>query len=217
MKVRRSPGKFDVLGNGDSSFLFASMARKPRQRKLYICNLPPFGVNDVEATFMVDFKMMMALTEGSLELSHYQWILGNRPKIWMEKSPTFNLRFSQNVKEFYLTVPEYAKNATNFNCGHFGVHYLANRKNAKEIHLWGFDSIFDHNMRSVTDLVLSSDRSELNNHRLLTNWRPVWTGIFKEFPSTKFVLHHTHKNIKIDVPDNVEIVVHEKNGSVQAA
>jgi hypothetical protein len=208
MKQRKSPGKFDILGNGDSSSLFAPLATKDRPRKLYICNLPPFAVKNVEATFMVDFKMMAALTEGSLELSHYQWILGNRPKIWMQRSPTFNLRFASNVKEYYLHVPKYAINATNFNCGHFGVHYLANRKNAKEIHLWGFDSLFDHNMRSVTDLVLNSDRSDMNNNRLLNNWRPVWKGIFSEFPDTKFVLHHFHKNLKIEKTDNLEIVVH---------
>ena len=159
---------------------------------------------------MVDFKMMAALTEQSVELTSYKWILGNRPKIWMEKKPSFYLMYSGNVHEFYLTVPKYAVNATNFNCGHMGCHYLASKKKAKEINLWGFDSIFDHNMRSYTDLVLNSDRTDMNNNRLLNNWRPVWENMFKEFPDTKFILHHSHKNIKIPVPSNVEIVEHKR-------
>lgn len=215
MKKRKSANKFDLLGNGDGASLFIDLAKRSRERKLYICNLPPFAVNDVEATFMVDFKMMAALTEGSLQLSAYNWVLGNRPRIWMQRTPSFNLRFSQNIKAYYLHVPKYAINATNFNCGHMGAHYLANIKKAKEIHMWGFDSIFDHNMRSATDLVLGSDRSENNNYRLLNNWRPVWAGIFDEFPNTKFVFNHFHDKHKIPFPKNVEVVVHNRDGGLK--
>ena len=71
--------------------------------------------------------------------------------------------------------------------------------------MYGFDSIFDMNLRSVTDLYLFSDRSPLNTHRLNTNWRPIWENMFKEFPNTKFVLYHKHDSIKINKPDNVFI------------
>ena len=215
MKVKKKSRCYDLIGNGDSATLFLPQAERNRDKKTYICNLPPFGITDVEATFIVDFKMMASLTQGSIDLKAYKWILGNRPKIWMSRTPSFYMMYAPQVQEFYLDVPKYAKNATNFNCGHMGAHFLANKKKAKEIHMWGFDSIFDHNMRSMTDVVLGSDRSDMNNHRLLNNWRPIWTGIFEEFPETQFVLHHTHKNVKIDVPSNVIVVEHENDGRIK--
>ena len=100
------------------------------------------------------------------------------------------------------------KNATNFNCGHMAVHYAANKQKADEVHMYGFDALLDFNMRSSTDTVLNSDRSNNNNYRLLNNWRPVWRDIFREFPNTKFVLHHNHDKLKIRKLDNVEVKVY---------
>ena len=84
-------------------------------------------------------------------------------------------------------------------------HYSANELNADEIHMYGFDSIFDFNLRSSTDMFLNSDRSLSNNNRLANNWRPVWENIFKEFPNTQFVLHHEHSDAKITLGENVEV------------
>lgn len=199
-----------IIGNGDHAFMFND-SPKINQGKRIICNMPPFEISNVYASVMVDFKMMGALTEGSLNLDTYQWVLGNRPKIWMENNSAFYLKHAYRVREFYLHVPAYAGNpverATNFNCGHMATHYTCNKFSPEEVHMYGFDSMFDHNMRSITDLYLSSDRGDTNNYRLLNNWRPIWTNIFKEFNETKFLLYHSHKNIKIDIPDNVEIVV----------
>lgn len=203
-----------IVGNGDHAVHFDESKAKGT---ILVCNMPPFEVRRVFASVMVDFKMMAALTEGSLNLDMYQWVLGNRPKIWMENQGSFYIKHGHRIKDFYLTVPEYAgppgsaQAATNFNCGHMATHYAANKLRAKEVHLYGFDSLFDHNMRSITDLYLSSDRSDVNNYRLLNNWRPVWTGIFNEFKdTTKFVLHHNHNNLKIKVSDNVSVEVHKK-------
>jgi len=198
-----------VLGNGDKANLFND---QPRPGRLLLCNMPPFEVDPkkVYGTAMVDFKMMMALTEGSIALDQYDWILGTRPRIWMYEQTGFYLKYAKNVKGFYTHVPEYAGNPTNFNCGHMAVHYAASHHKATEIHMYGFDTIFDFNMRSVTDLILSSDRTVTNNYRLLNNWRPVWRDIFREFPNTKFVLHHNHDNLKIPVLDNMEIIVYDK-------
>jgi hypothetical protein len=86
------------------------------------------------------------------------------------------------------------------------VHYAANKLKGSEVHMYGFDSMFDFNLRSCTDFYLVSDRGDTNNLRLANNWRPVWQELFKEFPNTQFVLHHRHNNIKFAVPENVEIV-----------
>ncbi len=196
-----------VLGNGDKAIYYT---REQRNGIKLLCNMPPFEVprNEVFGTCMVDFKMMMALSEGSIALDQYDWILGTRPRIWMYEQSSFYLKYARCVKEFYTHVPDYAGNPTNFNCGHMAVHYAASRHKADEVHLYGFDTIFDFNMRSVTDLVLSSDRTTTNNYRLLNNWRPVWRDIFREFPQTKFVLHHNHNKLKIPLLDNMEVIVY---------
>lgn len=200
-----------VLGNGDKAHYYNEA---PRKGVKLLCNMPPFELdpNEVYGTCMVDFKMMMALTEGSVNLDRYMWILGTRPRAWMYERSAFYLKYAPNIKEFYTHVPEYAVNATNFNCGHMAVHYAAAKHKADEVHMYGFDTIFDFNMRSVTDLVLQSDRTTTNNYRLLNNWRPVWRDIFREFPNTKFVLHHNHDNLKIPLLDNMEVKVY--NGSL---
>ena len=196
-----------VIGNGDKADLYQCERREGMK---LICNMPPFEIDpkEVYATCMVDFKMMMALTKGEIALDQYEWVLGTRPRIWMYERSAFYLKYANRVKEFYTHVPKYAVNATNFNCGHMAVHYAANQKKADEVHLYGFDTIFDFNMRSVTDLILSSDRSTVNNYRLLNNWRPIWRDIFREFDKTKFVLHHNHDNLKIPKLDNVEVKVY---------
>lgn len=205
---------FHVIGNGDKASYYL---REQRIGTKLLCNMPPFEVpsSDVYGTCMVDFKMMAALTEGSVKLDQYMWVLGTRPRIWMYERSGFYLKYAPNIKEFYTHVPKYAGNATNFNCGHMAVHYAAARHKADEIHMYGFDAIFDFNMRSVTDLVLSSDRTQVNNYRLLNNWRPVWRDIIREFPNTKFVLHHNHTELKIPKLDNMEIVVY--NDSLTSA
>ena len=198
-----------VLGNGDRANLFLD---QQRDGMLLLCNMPPFEVDPkkVYATCMVDFKMMQSLTLGEIQLDAFEWILGTRPRIWMYEQSNFYLRYANRVKEFYTNVPEYAVNPTNFNCGHMAVHYAAAKQQADEVHLYGFDTIFDFNMRRVTDLILSSDRTTSNNYRLLNNWRPVWRDIFLEFPNTKFVLHHNHDKLKIPLLDNMEVKVYNK-------
>jgi len=113
------------------------------------------------------------------------------------------LRKSRTI---YTELPAYAENYTNFNCGHMAVHYAANKLKCDEIHMYGFDSIFDFNLRSASDLYLISDREANNSLRLSNNWRPIWQQLFNEFPNTKFVLHHKHDQIKFPVGKNVEIV-----------
>ena len=127
------------------------------------------------------------------------------------------MRFGHKIKEFYTDLPPYAKLEpnetlgnmyTNFNCGHMAAHYAANKIKADEIHMYGFDSLFDMNLRSYTDFVLQSDRGATNNVRLADKWRPIWLGIFNEFKDTKFVLHHNHDELKISKLENIEVFVH---------
>lgn len=190
-----------VIGNGDSAGMFQGDAKGIR----LTCNLPPFQVDRVYATTIVDFKMMRAMAEGSVIVPG-DWILGWRPQRFLEANPNFRVKWMNQIREFYTELPKYVPGYTDFNCGHMAVHYAANKLQADSIHLYGFDSIFDMNLRSTSDLVLNSDRGNTNNYRLINNWRPVWSGVFNEFPNTEFVLYHKHNKIPFKVPENVKIV-----------
>ena len=194
-----------IIGNGDQASLFH---KEKRVGMKLTCNIPPWPVNGVYGTVMVDFKMMRALHEGSLTIPG-DWILGMRPKIWMDQQPTFYVKYSSQVKEFYTVLPKYVANYTDFNCGHMAVHYAANKVKADEIHMYGFDSIFDFNLRSCSDFYLNSDRGNSNTIRLANNWRPVWSNMFKEFPKTKFIMHHIHDAVKFPIPDNVSVKTYQ--------
>ncbi len=137
-----------VIGNGDAVSIFQN---KKREGMKVTCNLPPFPVEDAYCTFMVDFKIMNAITIGELDVPG-EWIVGARPKVWMDKHPTFFIKRAHQIKEFYTVLPKYAKNYTDFNCGHMAVHYVCNKLKADEVHMYGFDSIFDFNLRSISDL-----------------------------------------------------------------
>jgi len=196
-----------IIGNGDSCVWY-----KPAKGLKIICNLPPMEIPNVYVSCMVDFKMMKALTEGDFQ-NPYTWVLGYRPKIWMQKNSGFYMQNSAKIKEFYTDLTPYAgkggQGYTNFNCGHFATHWTANKVGAEEIHMYGFDSIMDFDIRSKTDFLLPSDRGSLNTQRLSHTWRTIFKGIFEEFKDTQFVIHHKHNNIKFPKPDNVDIVVHK--------
>ena len=195
-----------VIGNGDSADLYNNKERKGLK---LTCNLPPFPVENVYGSCIVDFKMMKAITEGVIDVPG-EWILGYRPKIWMEKHPDFYMRRAPQVKEFFTKKPEYVANYTDFNCGHMAVYYAIKKFNPTEINIYGFDSIFDMNLRSSSDFFMISDRQANNNVRLNGNWRPIWVKLFNEFNSINFKLHHFHKHIKFEVGDNVEIITYGK-------
>lgn len=196
-----------VIGNGDWVHLYT---RKERKGLNLTCNLAPFPYPDNHyATCIVDFKFMNAMTRGEVSVPG-DWILGFRPKIWMDKNPNFYMQKANQVKEFYTELPKYAGNYTNFSCGHMAVYYAAQKLKAERIHMYGFDSIFDFNLRSVSDFILNSDRDKMNTNRLASNWRPIWTEMFKEFNNTEFVLHHVHDEFKLQISDNVRAEVYSK-------
>jgi len=196
-----------LVGNGDNAHHYNNY--KNLKGMKVTCNLPPFPVEGAYGTCMVDFKMMRAIHEGSVQVPG-DWILGVRPKKYMELEPGFYMHFAKNIKTFYTALPKYVDNYTDFNCGHMAAHFCANRLKGTEIHLYGFDSMFDMNLRSCTDFYLNSDRGASNNVRLNDNWRPIWSHMFKEFEDTQWVLHHKHDNLKFKKPKNVDIVIESK-------
>ena len=209
MKMRR----VNVMGNGENAALY----EKGTPGDLVVCNMPPMSLtkNEVYASCMVDFKMMEALDKGEVSLDQYDWVLGTRPRRWMEKSPTFYLKYSANIRGFHTHVPPYAQlpghklseAASNYSCGHMAVDYACRVMKATEVHLYGFDAMFDMDIDSFTDNFITSNRTALNVHRLASNWRPIWSFFFREFSNTKFVIHHNHAGIKFILPENASVEV----------
>lgn len=194
-----------IIGNGKSASMFDQ--KQPGIR--ITCNLPPFAIENVFTTCMVDFKMMKAIQHGGVVVPG-NWVLGARPKIHMEQNPSFYMKHAAQIRGFHLALPKYCPNYTDWNCGHMATHYGATKFEPEIMHLYGFNSIFDFDMTSSTDMFLESDRGANNNNRLANNWRNVWPNLFKEFPNTEFVLYHKHNNIKINLPDNVRIIARGK-------
>lgn len=197
-----------LLGNGPSSQMFDHRTLTDSD-KVIVCNKPTVEPSyPVHACVMVDYKMMKALRDDHADLGQYEWVLGNRPKKFMETSAnhSFYLKHASHIKQFYTHIPKYAENATALNCGMLAAHYICSKLRPKQLHMYGFDSLFDHNLVSSTDCWLESNRSDINNLRLLDSWRPVWEGIFNEFSDIQFTLHHIHSNAKVHFPSNVDVV-----------
>tara|TARA_B110000495_G_C22958242_1_gene561552 strand:- start:157 stop:813 length:657 start_codon:yes stop_codon:yes gene_type:complete len=188
-----------IVGNGRNAGLYT-----PTKGLKIACNYPHSAIDNLYATVMVDFKMMKAIHEGKLTIDG-DWVLGARPKKWMEMRNDFHMKYARQIKEFYLVLPKYAPNYTDFNCGHMAVHWAANKLKREEIHMYGFDSIFGFDITSAVDLILPSPRDNLNTQRLTENWRPIWHHMFREFPKTNFIIHQQKGNALIKLPDNVEV------------
>jgi hypothetical protein len=201
------PRVVHIIGNGDNASLFL---REERKGLKIACNQTPFPIQDKYATVMVDFKFMMAMMKGSVKVDG-KWICGFRPKKFLEDNPIWHMKVAGQIKEYYTHLPKYAipqgggigQGYTNFNCGHVATHYACTKIKPDIVHMYGFDSIFDFNMRSFSDLVLASDRGNTNNNRLAGFWRPIWTNMWNEFKDIQFILHHTHDKFKVAHGDNV--------------
>lgn len=192
-----------IIGNGPSSSYYDANSKGVK----LTCNIPPFPVRDAYATVIVDFKMMNAIHHDGIGIPS-PWVLGFRPKLYMEKNPSFHIRAAPHIREFYTHKPPYVAGYTDFNCGHMATHYGVAKFDPKEVHMYGFNSMFDFDLSSATDFYLESDRSEQNNTRLTKNWRAIWEKMFDEFSDVKFYLHGEHTKLKFSQGKNVEIVVH---------
>jgi hypothetical protein len=88
-----------------------------------------------------------------------------------------------------------------------GLHWICNELKATEVHMYGFDSLFGFDITSTSDMILPSDRENMNTQRLTAKWRPIFKGIFDEFKEqTKFILYHPKGELFITQPENIEIV-----------
>ena len=83
-----------IIGNGDHSFLYQDA---PRRGLKLASNQIAFQVPEKYATCIFDYKFMNALAKKQVELDG-EWILGFRPKHWLEMNPEHYVKIAHQVK-----------------------------------------------------------------------------------------------------------------------
>mgnify|MGYP000589344636 CR=1 FL=1 len=141
-----------IIGNGKSAGYFKDDSKGVR----ITCNLPPMTIDNVFATCMVDFKMMRAIQEGSVDVPGH-WILGNRPKIHMQKNPSFYMKHARQIRGFYLDVPKYASSATDFK----------NIPDDSRVWIYQSNKDFSDSDIKIIDIKQSSNGGSMQNTKLI--------------------------------------------------
>mgnify|MGYP000141471507 CR=1 FL=1 len=170
----------DVIGNGASNRLY-----KPTGNYVIACNIPTHGIC-YNALSIIDNKPIT-------------WMKNNK---WRPKTTVLCLEATrqyarkQNIEGDWMAVYE---RKDRYNAGLHAVEYST--RHSKEIHLWGFDSMFSQDLTSQMDtLVPRPGRPKLNKW-----WRPYWQALFLEHSTTKFVIHIPQGENCESYPSNVAI------------
>ena len=108
-----------IIGNGDQAVRY-----KPQKGTKITCNLPPFSVEGVYATCLVDFKIMHAMHMGEIAIPG-DWILGFRPHKYLEMNPDLRIRWGSQIRDYFTEKPPYAPTLTDWNCGHMATAFSA--------------------------------------------------------------------------------------------
>jgi len=154
----------DIIGNGRSNELYERQGNN-----VIACNIPQHGY-------------------GYNTLS----IIDNQPVTWMKNNryiPRVPVYCTNQVKERARQLNiggdwfDVYEHKSRWNSGLHAANHAADY--SKEIHLWGFDSMFSDDLTSQMDsLVPRNGRPPLNKH-----WHPLWQGLFEEHYDTVFVIH----------------------------
>jgi hypothetical protein len=153
-----------IIGNGPSNKAYVSQGGY-----VVACNVPQHG-HKYDALSIIDNQPI-------------NWMRNNS---WNPRRPVFctqtvkDYAFKKNISgDFH---PVYNK-IERYNAGLHAARY--NAQLTKEIHLWGFDSLYSDVLESQMDtLVPRHSRPPLNKW-----WRPHWQELFDEFQQIEFVVH----------------------------
>jgi hypothetical protein len=158
--------KAHILGNGPSIQLY-----NPQDGFVIGCN---FHEYPVDLTVLVDCKPFM-IYKGKREL------LPNR-KIITSKYAWPTIEEQKLVDEFeYVHIVEQLEQYKS--AGHIATEWALNN-GYDEIHLWGFNSIFEDSQETKTDLIVPRSRAQFD---LFIHWRERW----KEFTQYNITVHNT--------------------------
>ena len=153
-----------VIGNGASNRFF-NVDGEYR----VACNIPQHGIS-YNALSIIDHQPVQWMKE-------HGWN-PRVPVLCNSKVKAHATKHNREGHWFEVYEPRHR-----WNSGHHAVHHHAN--STREIHMWGFDSIWTGNYTSQMDtLVERKSRPNLNTH-----WIPNWQMIFEEFTGCDFVIH----------------------------
>lgn len=154
----------DIIGNGPSN-----LAYQPNNHYVIGCNVPQHG-------FRCD----------ALSIIDNQPIVWMRNNSWAPRVPVFctdTARDYARTKDISGDWMSVYQKRERYNAGLHAARYSATL--SKNIHLWGFDSLFSDLLDSQMDkLVPRYRRPPLNKH-----WRPHWNELFDEFTDVNFFIH----------------------------
>lgn len=158
--------KVHILGNGPSIQLYT-----PQDGYIIGCN---FQEHSVDLTILVDCKPFM-IYKGKRHLLPNRKIITSR-YAW----PT--IKEQDLISEFEIvhiveTLEQYES------AGHIATQWALDN-GYDEVHLWGFNSIFEDSQETKTDLVVPRSRAQFD---LYVHWRKRW----KEYTHHNIIVHNT--------------------------
>lgn len=164
--------KAHILGNGPSIDLY-----EPQDGFIIGCN---FHQHPVDLTVLVDCKPFL-IYKGKREL------LPNRKLITSKYAwPTIVEQKLLDEFEFVHVVERLEQYQS---AGHIAVEWALKNKYS-EIHLWGFNSIFEDSQETKTDTLVPRSRAQFD---LYVHWRERW----KHFTDYNITVHNTKEGTKL--------------------
>lgn len=156
-----------IIGNGPSKKDFTN----DPVGDVYGCNLSDLD-RDLTATFIMDKVVLHHITNNGLKLKFPVII------------PDAYRRIAGNLV-ILDTIPTLLENGES--TGHHGVQYLL-RKRYKQIHLWGFDSLYTESIESDSHTKIPEGIHFDSNWR---RWRNNWDKIFNSDlgRECQFIIH----------------------------
>lgn len=158
--------KAHILGNGPSIKLYS-----PQDGYIIGCN---FHNNPVDLTVLVDCKPFM-IYKGNRSLLPNRKLITSR-YAWQ----TIEEQDLESEFEFVYIVEQLEQYKS---AGHIATQWALDN-GYDEIHLWGFNSIFEDSQETKTDLIVPRSRAQFD---LFIHWREKW----QPFKQHNIVVHNT--------------------------
>lgn len=180
----------DIIGNGNSNRFYTS-----NSGNVIACNIPQHS-HKYNTLSIID----------------------TQPLVWMKKNhrvPRVPIYCTKEIKEYALKnnisgdwFPVYEKQSR-WNSGIHAANHCA--QHSKEIHLWGFDSMFSNDLSSQMDNLVPRNRPPLNKW-----WHPIWKTVFDAHANVKFVLHCPVGSISPLVAQNLVLSYHKQKQALNS-
>ena len=161
--------KICIIGNGSSNSYYSKDSQN--YDLVICCNIPQHGYR-YDVISIIDPQPVRLIELKKLNLG----------KIWC---PPDTYRASRNKKLAGEWSPLYKRKSW-YNSGLIAIDYVCeNYDDLKEIHIWGFNSLYKNDFHSQMDnLVIRKRNRNLNKY-----WIPRWNEVLSKYPNINFYAH----------------------------